>query len=73
MLEGCESPAVTVYLGAILGLLLVSQYYQMQIMAGRILAIDWVHELKPTLSKTEMITQNHRVADVKMTAGGAHL
>ena len=40
MLEGWESPDVTVYLAAILGLLVVWQYYQMQIMAGRILAID---------------------------------
>ncbi|BFU90022.1 MAG: hypothetical protein NTAFB01_12090 [Nitrospira sp.] len=31
---------MTVYLAAILGLLVVWQYYQMQIMAGRILAID---------------------------------
>ncbi|MDF0674616.1 MAG: hypothetical protein P0120_09830 [Nitrospira sp.] len=40
MLEGWESPDATVYLAAILGLLVVWQYYQMQIMAGRILAID---------------------------------
>lgn len=40
MLEGWESPNVTVYLMAILGLIVVWQYYQMQIMAGRILAID---------------------------------
>ncbi len=40
MLEGWESPDVTVYVAAILGLLVVWQYYQMQIMAGRILAID---------------------------------
>jgi xanthosine utilization system XapX-like protein len=40
MLEGWESPDVTVYLVAILGLLVVWQYYQMQIMAGRILAVD---------------------------------
>lgn len=40
MLEGWESPDVTVYLMAILGLLAVWQYYQMQIMAGRILAVD---------------------------------
>ncbi len=40
MFEGWESPDVTVYLAAILGLLVVWQYYQMQIMAGRILAID---------------------------------
>lgn len=40
MLEGWESPDMTVYLAAILGLLVVWQYYQMQIMAGRILAID---------------------------------
>lgn len=40
MLEGWESPDVTGYLVAILGLLALWQYYQMQIMAGRILAID---------------------------------
>lgn len=40
MLEGWESSDLTVYLAAILGLLVVWQYYQMQIMAGRILAID---------------------------------
>ncbi len=40
MFEGWESPDVTVYLAAILGLLVVWQYYQMQIMAGRILGID---------------------------------
>ncbi len=40
MLEGWESPDVTVYLVAILGLLVVWQYYQIQIMAGRIMAVD---------------------------------
>jgi len=40
MLDGWESPDVTVYLVAILGLLVMWQYYQMQIMAGRILAVD---------------------------------
>lgn len=40
MLEGWESPDVTVYLMAILGLIVVWQYYQMQIMAGRILVVD---------------------------------
>jgi hypothetical protein len=40
MLEGWEFPDVTVYLVAILGLLVMWQYYQMQIMAGRILAVD---------------------------------
>ncbi|MBI3355194.1 MAG: hypothetical protein HY038_00185 [Nitrospirae bacterium] len=33
-------PDITMYLVAILGLLVLWQYYQMQIMAGRILAID---------------------------------
>ncbi len=40
MLEGWQSPDVTVYFMAILGLIVVWQYYQMQIMSGRILAID---------------------------------
>lgn len=40
MLAGWESPDVTVCIVAILGLLVVWQYYQMQIMAGRILAVD---------------------------------
>lgn len=40
MLEGWVFPDVMRYLVAILGLLVVWQYYQMQIMAGRILAID---------------------------------
>lgn len=40
MFEGLELEDVTVYLVAILGLLVVWQYYQMQIMAGRILALD---------------------------------
>jgi hypothetical protein len=40
MLGGWEFPDVTLYLVAILGLLVVWQYYQMQIMAGRILAVD---------------------------------
>jgi hypothetical protein len=40
MLEGWEFPDLTVYLVAILGLLVMWQYYQMQIMAGRILAVD---------------------------------
>ncbi|MDF0668321.1 MAG: hypothetical protein P0119_19920 [Nitrospira sp.] len=40
MLEEWVFPDVTCYLVAILGLLVVWQYYQMQIMAGRILAID---------------------------------
>lgn len=35
-----EFPDITIYLVAILGLLVVWQFYQMQIMAGRILAID---------------------------------
>ncbi len=40
MLEFIDIPDVTLYLIAILGLLVVWQYYQMQIMAGRILAVD---------------------------------
>ncbi|ALA59938.1 hypothetical protein [Nitrospira moscoviensis] len=40
MLAEFEFPDVTVYLIAILGLLVLWQYYQMQIMAGRILAVD---------------------------------
>ncbi len=40
MFEGLEFADVTGYLVAILGLLVVWQYYQMQIMAGRILALD---------------------------------
>lgn len=40
MVEQVEFPDVTMYLIAILGLLVIWQYYQMQIMAGRILAID---------------------------------
>lgn len=40
MFERWESPDMTVYLVAILGLLVMWQYYQMQIMAGRILAVD---------------------------------
>ena len=40
MLGEWEFPDVTIYLVAILGLLVVWQYYQMQIMAGRILAVD---------------------------------
>jgi xanthosine utilization system XapX-like protein len=40
MLEGWEFPNATLYLVGILGLLVVWQYYQMQIMAGRILAVD---------------------------------
>lgn len=40
MLEYIDFPDVTLYLIAILGLLVLWQYYQMQIMAGRILAVD---------------------------------
>ncbi|NJN36870.1 MAG: hypothetical protein HC794_07205 [Nitrospiraceae bacterium] len=40
MFEGWQFPDVTIYLVGILGLLVVWQYYQMQIMAGRILAVD---------------------------------
>jgi hypothetical protein len=40
MLDGIEFSDVTPYLVAVLGLLVVWQYYQMQIMAGRILAVD---------------------------------
>lgn len=40
MLEGWGSADIMVYLVAILGLLVVWQYYQLQIMAGRILAVD---------------------------------
>lgn len=40
MLEGGESPNISAYLAAILALLVLWQYYQMQIMAGRILAVD---------------------------------
>jgi len=39
-MEGWEFADVTVYLVAVLGLLVVWQYYQLQIMAGRILAVD---------------------------------
>ena len=44
MLEGWQFPDVTVYLVGILGLLVVWQYYQMQIMAGRIL--ECIHRPK---------------------------
>jgi hypothetical protein len=37
---GLEFPDITIYLVGILGLLVLWQYYQMQIMAGRILAVD---------------------------------
>ncbi|UVT16802.1 MAG: hypothetical protein H8K04_04410 [Nitrospira sp.] len=40
MLDGWVFPDITVHLVAILCLLVVWQYYQMQIMAGRILAVD---------------------------------
>jgi hypothetical protein len=40
MFEGLEFADLTVYLMAILGLLVLWQYYQIQIMAGRILAVD---------------------------------
>jgi hypothetical protein len=40
MLDAIDFPDITLYLIAILGLLVVWQYYQMQIMAGRILAVD---------------------------------
>lgn len=40
MFGGIEFPDITLYLVAILGLLVLWQYYQMQIMAGRILAVD---------------------------------
>jgi hypothetical protein len=40
MLAEMEFSDITPYLVAILGLLVVWQYYQMQIMAGRILAVD---------------------------------
>lgn len=40
MLDGWQFSDVTIYLVGILGLLVVWQYYQMQIMAGRILAVD---------------------------------
>ncbi len=40
MLDGMQFSDVTPYLIAVLGLLVVWQYYQMQIMAGRILAVD---------------------------------
>jgi ATP-dependent protease HslVU (ClpYQ) peptidase subunit len=40
MLVGLQFSDITLYLVAVLGLLVLWQYYQMQIMAGRILAID---------------------------------
>jgi hypothetical protein len=40
MLGGWDFPDITLYLVAVLGLLVLWQYYQMQIMAGRILAVD---------------------------------
>jgi len=40
MLAGLDFSDITLYLVAILGLLVLWQYYQMQVMAGRILAID---------------------------------
>lgn len=40
MLDGIEIPDMTLYLVAVLALLVIWQYYQMQIMAGRILAVD---------------------------------
>lgn len=40
MLDYIDFPDITLYLIAILGLLVLWQYYQMQIMAGRILAVD---------------------------------
>ncbi len=40
MFDGIEIPDLTLYLVAVLALLVIWQYYQMQIMAGRILAVD---------------------------------
>ena len=40
MLEWLESSNITLYLIAVLGLLVIWQYYQMQIMAGHIMAVD---------------------------------
>ena len=40
MLDGIEISDMTLYLVAVLALLVIWQYYQMQIMAGRILAVD---------------------------------
>ena len=40
MFDGIEIPDMTLYLVAVLALLVIWQYYQMQIMAGRILAVD---------------------------------
>lgn len=40
MLDGIQIPDITIYLVAVFELLVVWQYYQLQIMAGRILAVD---------------------------------
>jgi hypothetical protein len=69
MLEGWESPDITVYLVAILALLVVWQYYQMQIMAGRILAVD-IFDRSGTRMYIFVTPDDDRVCEVCAAAHG---
>lgn len=69
MLEGWESPDVTVYRVVILGLLVVWQYYQTQIMAGRILAVD-IFDRSGTRMYVYVIPDDDHICDVCSASHG---
>lgn len=69
MLGGLEIPDVTPYLVAILGLLVVWQYYQMQIMAGRILAVD-IFDRSGTRMYIYVMPDDDNVCEVCAAANG---
>ena len=69
MIEAWEFPNVTVYLVAVLGLLVVWQYYQLQIMAGRILAVD-IFDRSGTRMYVYVTPDDDRICDVCAASHG---
>lgn len=62
-------PDLTMYLVAILGLLVVWQYYQMQVMAGRILAVD-IFDRSGIRMYVYVVSGDEHVCDVCAEAHG---
>lgn len=69
MLGGIVVPDVTSYLVGILSLLVIWQYYQMQIMAGRILAVD-IFDRSGTRMYIYVVPEDDNVCEVCSRANG---
>jgi len=69
MLEGFDVHDVTIYAVAILGLLVLWQYYQLQILSGRILAVD-IFDRSGTRMYIYVAPDDDQVCDVCSAAHG---